>query len=173
MKKSPQRWWVYSGFLSIGIAFITTFAHPIWIDPLFNEIGPLKDKQLERSILDLAARAGIHDGRVFEVDKSKDTTMGNAYVAGLGSTKRIVIWDTSIQANSKEGILFIMGHEMGHYVLHHAWWWLACFSFFAFAILYLIYKATNFLLPHYRKRLGFHYLYDIASLPLLLFLIWL
>jgi STE24 endopeptidase len=60
-----------------------TFAYPIWIDPLFNDIGPLKDKQLEKSILDLAARAGIEDGRVFEVDKSKDTTMGNAYVVGL------------------------------------------------------------------------------------------
>ncbi len=65
LRKSPRRWWFYSSLVSVGIAFIMTFAYPIWIDPLFNEIGPLKDKQLEKSILDLAARAGIEDGRVF------------------------------------------------------------------------------------------------------------
>ena len=171
LKKSPRKWWFYSSLVSTGIAFIMLFAHPIWIDPLFNEIGPLKDKQLEKSILDLAERAGIENGRVFEVDKSKDTTMGNAYVTGLGSTKRIVIWDTSIKANSTDGILFIMGHEMGHYVLHHNWIWLGGFSALSFAIAYLTYKTANFLLSRYRKQLGFQYLYDIASFPLLLLLV--
>ena len=171
LKKSPRRWWFYSSLVSIGIGFIMTFAYPIWIDPLFNQVGPLKDKQLEKTILDLAARAGIEDGRVFEVDKSKDTTMGNAYVAGLGSTKRIVIWDTSIKANSKEGLLFLMGHEMGHYVLHHTWLWMGYFSALFVAITYLIYKISSSLLPRYQRQLGFQHLYDIASLPLLLFLV--
>jgi STE24 endopeptidase len=171
LKKSPRRWWFYSSLISIGITFIMTFAYPIWIDPLFNDIGPLKDKQLEKSILDLAARAGIEDGRVFEVDKSKDTTMGNAYVVGLGNTKRIVIWDTSIKSNSNDGILFIMGHEMGHYVLHHGWLLMGYFSALIFVICYLTYRFTNFLLPRYQLQLGFQRLYDFASLPLLLFLI--
>ena len=171
LKKSPRRWWFYSSLVSIGIAFLMTFVYPIWIDPFFNQIGPLKDKQLEKEILHLASRAGIEDGRVFEVDKSKDTTMWNAYVAGFGSTKRIVLWDTLIKANNKEGILFVMGHEMGHYVLHHNWLWMGYFSILIFVIAYLTYRTANFLLTRYHKQLGFQHLYDIESLPLLLFLV--
>ena len=69
---------------------------PIWIDPLFNKFGPMKDKALEAQILALADRAGIEGGRVFEVDKSDDTKAVNAYVTGFGGTKRIVLWDTMI-----------------------------------------------------------------------------
>jgi Zn-dependent protease with chaperone function len=146
-------------------------AYPIWIAPLFNQIGPMKDKQLEKTILDLASRAGIQDGRVFEVDKSKDTTKGNAYVAGIGSTKQIVIWDTAIESNSQEELLFLMGHEMGHYVLNHTWQSLGYSSVLIFVIFYLVYRTANFLLSRYQKRFGFQHLYDIASLPLLLLLI--
>lgn len=171
LKKSHRRWWFYSSLVSMGITFIMAFAYPIWVVPLFNKVGPLKDKQLEKSILELASRAGIKGGRVFEVDKSKDTKMGNAYVAGLGSSQRIVIWDTSIKANSKEALLFIMGHEMGHYVLHHVWLQIGFFSVLFFVITYLMHKAAHFLLPRYQKRLGFQHLYDIASLPFFLFLV--
>lgn len=171
LKKSPQRWWIYSSLMGIGITIIMTFIYPIWIDPLFNDIGPLKDKQLEKSILELAARAGIENGRVFEVDKSKDTTMVNAYVAGLGSTERIVIWDTTIKANSKDAILFIMGHEMGHYVLRHGWLLMGYLSILYFAIAYLTYRVTNYLLQRYQLQLGFQDLHDFASLPLFLFLV--
>lgn len=171
IKKSPLRWWLYSWLVSIGIAFIMMFINPIWIDPLFNDVGPMKDKQLEQQLLNLASRAGIDDGRIFEVDKSKDTKMGNAYVAGLGNTKRIVIWDTSIKGNDLDGILFIMGHEMGHYVLSHNWLLMGYFSIIAFVISNLTYRTANFLLARYQKRFGFNHLSDIASTPLLLFLI--
>ena len=70
---------------------------PIWIDPLFNKFGPMKNKELERSILALAERAGIEGSRVFEVDKSVDTKAVNAYVTGFWQTKRIVLWDTLIK----------------------------------------------------------------------------
>lgn len=82
----------------------------------------MKDKQLEQKILHLASRAGIEGSRVFEVDKSADTNQINAYVTGIGATKRIVIWDTAIKRLDEDQLLFVMGHEMGHYVLHHIWW---------------------------------------------------
>jgi Zn-dependent protease with chaperone function len=69
---------------------------PIFIEPLFNKFGPMKNKALEQHILQLADRAGIEGGRVYEVDKSTDTKALNAYVTGLGATKRIVLWDTTI-----------------------------------------------------------------------------
>jgi Zn-dependent protease with chaperone function len=63
-----------------------------------------------------------------------------------------------------------MGHEMGHYVLHHIWWNLLYFALLSFLIFYLIYRSANFLMHRYSHRFGFSHLYQIASLPLLLFL---
>ena len=170
LKRSPRRWWLYSSIASIIIMFITMFIQPIWIDPLFNKFGPMQDKKLEEQILALANRAGIANSRVFEVDKSQDTKMLNAYVVGFGSSSRIVLWDTTIQRMKPDEILFVMGHEMGHYVLHHIWWQMAYFSALSFVIFYLTYRAANFLMRHYRERFGFKRLDDIASVPLLLLL---
>src|SRR5579872_2737015 len=79
LKKSPKKWWFYSSLVSIGILFLAMFIQPIWIDPLFNQFGPMKNKELEGQILNLASQAGIDQGRVYEVDKSQDTSMLNAY----------------------------------------------------------------------------------------------
>lgn len=171
LKKSPKRWWLYSSFVSIGIMFFLTFVQPIWIDPLFNDFGPMKNKELEKEILDLAAKAGIEDGRVYEVDMSQDTKMLNAYVTGFGHTNRIVLWDTTIQKMSKEELLFVMGHEMGHYVLHHIWWGMLYISAASFLVFYLTYRVSKAVVKKYGKRFGFKKLENIASLPLLILLI--
>ncbi|MBS0624532.1 MAG: M48 family metallopeptidase [Verrucomicrobia bacterium] len=171
LKKSPKRWWFYSGLVGTALSFFMMFIQPIWIDPLFNKFGPMKDKELEQQILQLASRAGIEQGRVFEVDKSEDTSMLNAYVIGFGKTNRIVLWDTLIQQMTPDQILFVMGHEMGHYVLHHIWWSLLYYALLSFVIFYLTYRSAHFLLNKYRDRFGFHDLSQIASLPLLLLLI--
>lgn len=170
LKKSPRRWWFYSGLAASAISFLLMFVQPIWIDPLFNQFGPMKDKQLEEQILTLARRAGIEEGKVFEVDKSQDTTMLNAYVVGFGSTNRIVLWDTLLQQMTPDEILFVMGHEMGHYVLHHMWWGWVYFSALSLAIFYLTDRSARFLMKHNHKRFGFAHLDNIASLPLFLFL---
>jgi Zn-dependent protease with chaperone function len=171
LKKSPRRWWFYGSLASIGIMFITSLIQPVWIDPLFNKFGPMKDQQLEEQILNLASKAGIQGGRVFEVDKNQDTKMLNAYVVGFGSTKRIVLWDTAIKEMTPNEILFVMGHEMGHYVLNHIWWGMAYYAVLSFAVFYLTYRAADFLMRKYRHCFGFNDLSNIASLPLLLLLI--
>ncbi len=170
LKKSPKRWWFYSSLVSTAILFIMMFVQPIWIDPLFNDFGPMKNKQLETQILDLAHKAGIADGRVFEVNKSQDTSTLNAYVVGFGSTNRIVLWDTTIEKLPADQILFVMGHEMGHYILNHVWWFMVYFAALSFLIFYLTYRAANYLMKRYKKRFGFKTLSSIASLPLLLLL---
>ena len=121
LEKSPRRWWLYTGALAVPFIVLIVLVQPIWIDPLFNRFGPMKDKSLEAEILALADRAGIEGGRVFEVAKSEDTKALNAYVNGFGSTKRIVLWDTIIKALDRRQLLVVMGHEMGHYVLGHIW----------------------------------------------------
>ncbi len=119
LARSPKRWWLYTAILSVPFLFVTVLIDPIWIDPLFNNFGPMENKALERSILELAQRAGIEGSRVFEVDKSADTNALNAYVKGVLQTKRIVLWDTMIAKLDEPELLVVMGHEMGHYVLGH------------------------------------------------------
>ena len=168
LKKSPRRWWIYSSLVASAIILFGTFIAPIWIDPLFNRFGPMQNKELEGQILHLASRAGIQNGRVFEVDKSQDTKMVNAYVTGFGGSKRIVLWDTTIEQLTPKEILFVMGHEMGHYVLHHVWWGFGYAVLSSFLIFYLTYRLSRFLLHRYHHRFGFNDLSNIASLPLLL-----
>lgn len=168
LKKSPKRWWFYSSLVSIGISFFLVFIQPIWIAPLFHTFGPMKNQVLEEKILALAHRCGIEDARVFEVDMSQDTKSLNAYVTGFGASKRIVLWDTTIDKLSTDEILFVMGHEMGHYVLHHVWWYLLFFSLVTFLLFYLTYRSSHFLMKRYGKSWGFTHLYQFASLPLLL-----
>ena len=167
LKRSPRRWWIYSSITAIAITFFLSFIQPIWIDPLFNDFGPMKNKQLEEQILNLAARAGIQNGRVFEVNKSQETKTLNAYVVGFGQTNRIVLWDTTIERMTPDQILFVMGHEMGHYVLHHMWWGFAFFSAIITLVFYLTYKSVYYILKRYKSRFGFHDMANIASFPLL------
>jgi len=143
---------------------------PIWIDPLFNTFGPMKNKALEANILALADRAGIQGSRVFEVAKSEDTKALNAYVTGFGDTKRIVLWDTIIAALDERELLVVMGHEMGHYVLGHVWRMVAFFSLLIMATLYAIYRTAGWVIGRYRSRFGFEELSDVAALPLILLL---
>ncbi len=170
LRKSPKRWWLYTGILVPFFLFFAFFTAPIVVDPLFNDFGPMKDKALESKILALAGRAGIDGGNVFEVEKSVDTKELNAYVTGLMDTKRIVLWDTIIAKFSEEELLFVVGHEMAHYVLGHVWALLVILSGFMLFALYAVYRVSDGLIRRYQHRFGFSELSDIASLPLIILL---
>jgi STE24 endopeptidase len=101
LERSPQRWWLYTWAASVPLVLLMAFVQPIWIAPLFNDFRPMKDVVLETRILDLAHRAGIEDAKVYEVNKSVDTNEANAYVTGIGATKRIVLWDTTLTHRTK------------------------------------------------------------------------
>jgi Zn-dependent protease with chaperone function len=170
LKKSPRRWWLYTGLAAIPFIVLVVLVQPVWIDPLFNKFGPMKDKTLEADILHLADRAGIEGSRVYEVAKSEDTKAVNAYVNGFGATKRIVLWDTIIAKLNRRQLLVVMGHEMGHYVLGHVWKQILILSMLIVAALYAVHRASGWLLEKYRARFRFDELSDIASLPFIIVL---
>lgn len=170
LKKSPRRWWFYTSLAAIPFVVLVLLVTPVWIEPLFNEFGPMKDAALEKDILSLAERAGIEGGRVFEVDKSVDTKAVNAYVTGFGQTKRIVLWDTILAKLDRREVLFVMGHEMGHYVLGHIPKTIAIASLFILATLYLAHRTAGWFISRFQRRFGFDSLADVAALPLLLLL---
>lgn len=171
LRKSPRRWWLYTSVLLIPFIFLAVLVTPVWINPLFNNFGDMKDKQLEAKILALADRAGIEGSRVYEVDKSADTNAVNAYVTGFMSTKRIVLWDTILKKLDERELLFVMGHEMGHYVLGHVWKGVLFTVVLIFITLFLAYKTSNYLIKKYGARWGFSELSDPAAFPLILLII--
>jgi STE24 endopeptidase len=167
LRKTPRRWWLYAGLASIPVTAAVLIVSPIVVDPLFNEFGSLRDRSLEQRILALAARAGIPESRVFQVNKSVDTKRVNAYVTGLGQTKRIVLWDTLLDKLTPDQVAFVVAHEMGHFVLRHVLSLIALTGLLVLASLLVMHLVAERLIRRFGRRFGFSELSDPASLPLL------
>ena len=171
LARSPRRWWLWTGALSLPFFLLAALVAPIWIAPLFNKFGPMKDKALESQVLALAERAGVEGARVFEVAKSVDTKKVNAYVTGVGQTKRVVLWDTLLGRLTPKQTLFVVGHELGHYVLHHVWIGIVLSTCLTMLGLWGAHRLAGLLLARFSGRFGFDRLADPASLPLLMLLL--
>ncbi|MGM7700245.1 M48 family metallopeptidase [Pseudalkalibacillus sp. Hm43] len=168
MNKSEKRWWVYGFLLSVPFTLFIYFIQPIWIDPLYNDFYRLEDKALEDKILSLADRADISADRVYEVNMSEKTNALNAYVNGIGSNLRIVLWDTTLQKLSDQEVLFVMAHEMGHFVKNHLYWNLIGSIVSTFLGLWIGSKLFVAMIRRWGHHWGVEKPTDIASLPALL-----
>jgi len=170
LQHSPRRWWLYAGLASLPVMALLLVITPVWVNPLFNEYRPMTNQALESRILALAHRAGIEGSRVYQVNKSADTRTVNAYVTGLGGTKRIVLWDTLLDKLEPEQILFVTGHEMGHFVLRHTLAVILVAAIVVTVSLYLVHRVAGKIMARFRHQIGFDRLSDVASFPLLLLL---
>ena len=123
IRKSPRRWWFWFWLASLPMVVFLMFIQPLVIEPLFFNFQPLARTQpaLVANIGKVVSRAGmkIPPDRMFEMKASEKLKSLNAYVTGIGASKRVVVWDTTIQKMTTPEILFVFGHEMGHYVLGH------------------------------------------------------
>jgi STE24 endopeptidase len=117
--RAPERWWLYVWVLFVGVSVLLTFLTPYVIEPLFFRMQPLRVPGLEGEVRALAERAGVHVSRVLEVDASRRSSHSNAYFTGIGSVKRVVLFDTLLGQMSHGEILAILAHELGHWRKHH------------------------------------------------------
>lgn len=166
--RKVKRWWLALWIGSIPIMILLIVIAPIFLDPVFNKFEPLKDEVLKEKLLTMASKAGIEGGRVYQVDKSKQTKTMNAYVTGIGPTKRIVMWDTLLAKMNHDEVLAVMGHEMGHYVLNHLWKGLAAAFGLSFVILFLAQRVHEWGIRRWGGRWGVTDTTDSAALPWLL-----
>lgn len=171
IRKSPRRWWFYFWLIALVFLVFVIFIQPLVIDPLFNKFEPLAktNPQLVDAIEKVTARGGlsIPPDRMFLMKASEKVTTLNAYVTGFGPSKRVVVWDTTIQKASTPETLFVYGHEMGHYVLNHILVGLAVAAVGLFIGLYLLYRIANWLLPRVQQRWHIRELGDWAAVPML------
>ena len=163
----PRHWWLPVAAGTLPLIVAGTLLQPLVIDPLYNKFTPLRDQHLRARLIDLAARAEIPGRNIYQVDKSAQTNKYNAYVNGFGASQRIVLWDTMLQGMQEDEILFVMGHEMGHYKLGHIWKGIAAFSLGSFVLIFLAARIAGWAVARLGPLWGIRDLADVASMPLL------
>jgi Zn-dependent protease with chaperone function len=175
MRRSPRHWWFYFWFPAVLILLGLMVITPLVIDPLFNKFEPLgkEHADLVTSIEKLSKHAGvpIPPERMFLMVASQKTNAINAYVTGLGASKRVVIWDTTIQKTSNEESLFIVGHELGHYVLGHVRQGFLMGAAGLLLALYFLFQGLHWALDRWAKDWKLCGQEDLASLAVLLLLL--
>ena len=114
IRRFPDRWWLPGAGVVMVFAVVMLYLSPVVIDPLFNRFEALPQGELRSDVLDLAGRAGVDVGEVYEIDASRRTTSINAYVGGLGQTKRVVLYDNLIKDFSPEQVRSVVAHELAH-----------------------------------------------------------
>jgi len=159
IRKFPNRWWIVFWIPTMVFTLFGVFITPYVIDPLFNKFEPLTRtnpalvEQLER-VVAKGDGIDIPPERMFLMKASDKVTTLNAYVTGFGASKRVVVWDTSIAKGTPDEILFIFGHEMGHYVLGHIMLGIA-FSFVLVLIQFFLgFHFFHLLLRKYGPKWG-------------------
>jgi len=114
VRRFPRRWWIPAAGAATGFAVLVLYLSPVLIDPLFNRFEPLPQGALRSEVVRLADRAGVEVGEVYRVDASRRTTAINAYVGGIGQTKRVVLYDNLIEDYPEEQVRSVVAHELGH-----------------------------------------------------------
>ena len=114
VRRFPRSWWAPGAVLVIVYGVITIWLYPIVIDPVFNKFEKLPPGQLRSDVLRLADRAGVDVGEVYRIDASRRTSAANAYVIGLGHSKRVVLYDNLIDEFPRDEVRVVVAHELGH-----------------------------------------------------------
>ena len=175
LRRSPKRWWFYGWLASIPVILLLVLIQPIFIDPLFNTFDSLEAKQpaLVTQLERVMHRGGlsIDRSRMFEMRASDKVTTYNAYVTGIGASKRVVVWDNTSRDMTVPETMFVFGHEQGHYVLNHVWLSIAFLVTGLLIAMYVAYRLIGSVLHRYGARWGIREVGDWASLPALMLLL--
>jgi STE24 endopeptidase len=170
VRRLPRTWWIWGAIVSMLFLMVGVAIAPVYIFPIFNKITRLDDPSVTQPILSMARANGIPATDVYEIDASRQTTRMSANVSGLGSTTRITLNDNLLRRGSPEEIQFVMGHEMGHYVLHHIAKDMLFFFVLTVAIFAFLRWSLDWSLARWGEQWGIRGIGDPAVLPLVFLL---
>lgn len=114
IRRYPRGWWALAAGGSVVVGGLFAALAPVVLDPVFNDYTPLEEGKTRSDVLELAQAAGVRVGEVYSVDASRRTTAANAYVTGLGPTKRVVLFDTLLDRYSRDEVRVVVAHELAH-----------------------------------------------------------
>jgi STE24 endopeptidase len=169
IRRSPRKWWLWAWAGAVVFSAVLVFLAPVVIDPLFNKFDPLAehDAPLTQALERVVDRAGltIPVDRMYWMAASEKVRTMNAYVTGLGASKRVVVWDTTIANATTPEILFVFGHELGHYVLGHIPKQLGILAAIFLVLFYVGFKGSMALLRRCGAGWGIRGADDLAAMP--------
>ncbi len=171
LRRAGQRWWIWGSGVTVAFLAITAVIAPVYLFPLFNTYVKLDDPRIKDPILSMARANGIPVNEVYVMDASRQTTRVSANVSGFLGTERITLNDNLLKRCTLPEIEATMGHEMGHYVLHHAYEAVLFFgvlTVFGFAFLRW---GMAWALARWGARWRLRGVDDVAALPLLALLL--
>ncbi len=163
LRHLPQWWWLVGGIFYLFLVVIMVNLAPVLIMPLFNKFIPLENEELKARLLKLAERTGARVKGVYTMDFSRRTSAANAFVTGIGNTRRVVLGDTLTQNYTSDEIEVIMAHELGHHVNGDIWRGILLDSGVTLFGLFI----TNLVLQAAIPALGYRGVGDIAAFPLM------
>ena len=113
-RRWPRRWYLPASALVVAATYVVSLAYPVVVEPLFNRFTPLRDGALRTELVTMAEEQGVDVGEVLVADASRRTTTLNAYVSGLGGTKRLVLYDTLVADATDDEVVAVAAHEVAH-----------------------------------------------------------
>jgi STE24 endopeptidase len=161
LRNFTDTWWIFVTIIWIFFSVIMAKLAPVLIFPLFYKSVPLDNKEVKEGLESLAEGTGINIQGVYRIDSSKNTKKANAALAGLGSTRRVLLGDTLLDSYSPAEIKSVFAHELGHHVYRHIWKMLAIGTIsgsLGFAFCHLV-------LTKVIGVLGYQNIHDIAAFP--------
>jgi Zn-dependent protease with chaperone function len=171
IRRSPRRWWFYFWLFTIPVTLGVILLQPLVIDPLFFKFTPLENSQpqLTARIQAMLEKSGLNipRERIFEMNASSKTKTVNAYVTGLGASKRLVIWDNTLAKLTPDETLLVVGHETGHYALEHIPKEFVLIELVSLVFIYVGFAAVKKLAARWGEHTGLEGVGDLASLPML------
>jgi STE24 endopeptidase len=138
IRRTGQRWWLWSGALAGVTTLVMLIAGPSLIDPLFNEYKPVPEGEVRTALEAIADDVGIPRDRIFMYDGSRQSDRFTANVSGIGPAARIAISDVALKEASLDEVRAVTGHEAGHYQLGHIWRYVIIFPLLAMAFFFLL-----------------------------------
>ena len=114
VRRFRRNWWAPAAGLVVAFGVFTIWLYPVLIDPLFNDFEKLPPGPVRQDVLELAREADVDVGEVYRVDASRRTTAANAYVGGLGHSKRVVLYDNLLSSFPRDQVRLVVAHELGH-----------------------------------------------------------
>jgi Zn-dependent protease with chaperone function len=172
IRRSPRGWWFYFWLITIPLTLGLILIEPVVIDPLFYKFTPLEKTQpaLSARIQEMLRHAGLEipRSRIFEMDASSKTKTLDAYVTGVGATKRVVVWDNTLRKLDEDETLLALGHETGHYALYHIPKEFALIELMVLALFYLGFLCLERIVTGSGPEGGVESMGDLASLPVAL-----
>lgn len=173
MMHAGSWWWVYGWLFMFGFSLLTMWIYPTLLAPLFNKFRPIDAGELRDAIFAMANKVGFKTDSIYVMDASKRSSHGNAYFTGVFGKKRIVLFDTLIDAKQDNAlttkeIVAVLAHEIGHYKLHHIRWQLLR-SFIMTGLIFL-------LLDVFISRESFYHAFALSGISsyaaLTVFFLW-